>query len=169
MMFMFKFYHGFLPDVFGGMFTTNNEIHEHFTRQSNKYHSMPFRLEIVRRSIRIQGIRLWNTLSNQVSFECLPDTFKYHMKKYLNNNFIEIIWRLGFFYRWCVVSRLRIFSSTICLYIIKNVIQFLFYFCIFFLVSFYCVIVIVVIIIIFIVHPGCLLLLIWCSCPQVWV
>ena len=90
MMFMFKFYHGLLPDVFGRMFITNNEVHGHFTRQSSAYHSASFRLEIVRRSIRIQGIRLWNLLSNQVSYDCLPDTYKYHMKKYLINVDFEI-------------------------------------------------------------------------------
>ena len=61
-LFMFKYYHGLIPDVFGNMFITNAFVHDHFTRQHIKYHSPSWRLEIVRSSIRVQGVHYWNIM-----------------------------------------------------------------------------------------------------------
>ena len=82
MLFMFKYFHCMIP-IFEEMFLTNQEIHGHFTRQSNYYHSPSWHLEIKRRSIRVQGVRLWNSLANKINHNCSIQTFKYHIKKYL--------------------------------------------------------------------------------------
>ena len=83
MMFMLKYKRRLLPNVFEGMFVVNNEIHGHYTRQATKFHSATGRLEIVRRSIRVQGVCIWNLLSNRINSDCSPVTFKFRIKKCL--------------------------------------------------------------------------------------
>ena len=90
MMFMYKNHHGLLP-VFEEMFNTNCEFHGHYTRQSNKIHVPSWHLEVMRRSIRVQGTRLWNLLSNKVDYNCTLVTYKYNMKRYLHDCEIEFL------------------------------------------------------------------------------
>ena len=89
-MFMFKYYHGLLPKVFENMFTSNTSVHEHYTRQQVKYHSPLWRLEIVRRGIRIQGARFWNYMLDKINYMCSPLTYKFHLKRFLLNNGIDL-------------------------------------------------------------------------------
>ena len=90
MIFMQKFPHGLLPDVFGNMFVRNVDIHGYYTRQSNKLHSPPRRLEIVRRSIRVQGTQFWNMMMDIIDHECSPASYKCQMKRHLLGNKLEI-------------------------------------------------------------------------------
>ena len=89
-MFMFEYYHGLLPKVFENMFTSNTSVHEHYTRQQVKYHSPIWRLEIVRRGIRIQGARFWNYMLDKINYMCSPLTYKFHLKRFLLNNGIDL-------------------------------------------------------------------------------
>ena len=36
--FMFRYYHGDVPDVFQNFFVLNYDVHGHYTRQSGYYH-----------------------------------------------------------------------------------------------------------------------------------
>ena len=90
LLFMFKHYHGLLPDVFGNMFCINATIHDHFTRQFCLYHTSYWRLEIVRRSIRIQGVRYWNFMYDNIVYECSQATYKINMKRFLIGNTLQI-------------------------------------------------------------------------------
>ena len=85
MLFMFKCYHGMLPPVFDGMFILNSSVHVYHTRQSNLYHSPKWRLEVVRRSVRVQGVAIWNMFASKISHECSIATFKHHVKYALLN------------------------------------------------------------------------------------
>ena len=90
LLFMFKYHRGLLPSVFGNMFNTNASVHEHFTRQSNLFHSNSWRLEIVRRSVRVQGVRYWNLMFGKIDIDCSPVTYKFHLKRFLLVNTLEI-------------------------------------------------------------------------------
>ena len=90
LMFMYKYKHGFLPVVFGDMFISNSSIHGHYTRQSNNFHSPYWRLEIVRRSIRVQGVLYWNFMLNNIDYRCSLVTYKYHLKRYLLDNRLDL-------------------------------------------------------------------------------
>ena len=70
LLFMFKHHHRLLPYVFTNMFSTNDTVHEHITRQSSLYHSQTWRLEIMKRSIRIQGVRYWNFMFDKINYDC---------------------------------------------------------------------------------------------------
>ena len=54
--FMFKRYHHLLPTCFNDMFLFNNELHHYRTRQSKLFHCDKWKLEMVKRSIRIEGV-----------------------------------------------------------------------------------------------------------------
>ena len=90
MIFMYKCHHKLLPDVFGSMFISNNSIHDHYTRQWNLFHSPAWRLEIVRRSIRVQGVFFWNLLAKEkINCDCSPASYKCQMKRFLLNYTLE--------------------------------------------------------------------------------
>ena len=86
MMFMYKIHFEMFPNIFGDMFVQNSEIHGYDTRQSNNYHVQIWHLELVRRSIRIQGVHFWNLIQNQINCYVTLVTFKYHVKKFLLEN-----------------------------------------------------------------------------------
>ena len=86
MMFMFKFNHGLLPDVFGNMFMLSSAInHERFSRHANLLYSQYYRLDIVKQGIRIQGERHWNYMLDKIDIICSPATYKFHLKRFLLN------------------------------------------------------------------------------------
>ena len=90
MIFMQKFRHSLLPDVFGNMFVLNANVHGYYTRQADMIHSPPWRLEIVRRSIRVQGTKFWNMMLGKINHDCSTASYKCQMKRYLLGNNLEI-------------------------------------------------------------------------------
>ena len=89
LLFMYKEHFCILPNVFGSMFTHNYEVHSYFTRQLDSYHVSTWRLEMVRRSVRIQGVHYWNLIQGKIDVNTSFVTFKYHVKKYLLSNELE--------------------------------------------------------------------------------
>ena len=89
MMFMYKIHFEMFPDIFGDMFVRNSDIHGYNTRQSDNYHVQIWNLEMVRRSIRIQGVHYWNLIHNQINCNVTFVTFKYHVKKFLSENDLQ--------------------------------------------------------------------------------
>ena len=85
LIFMFKLHYGMLPPVFNEMFALNNTVHSHYTRQAQLYHFPKWKLEVVRRSIRIQGVYVWNSISVQIKHDCSLACFKHHAKYYFMN------------------------------------------------------------------------------------
>ena len=86
MLFMYKFKKGLLPSLFDTMFVLNTEIHGHFTRQYNCYHSPVWRLEVRRRTISVQGPYFWNLIRKKIDCNCSISTFKFRIKSFLINN-----------------------------------------------------------------------------------
>ena len=88
---MHKHHLGVLPDVFSSMFVSNSSVHSYNTRRSELLHVPSWKLEIVRRSIRIQGVHIWNFMSDKIDYNCLPATYKCNVKRHLLKNEIGII------------------------------------------------------------------------------
>jgi hypothetical protein len=65
--FMFKMMHNLLPHFFQNMFKLNSEIHEHNTRQASKLHISSHHTNLRAFSIHIYGVKLWNTLSDDIT------------------------------------------------------------------------------------------------------
>ena len=79
--FMFKFYHKDLPNIFQNMFTYNNEIYSHNTRQYSELHVPIIRCELTKMSIRYAGVIIWNKTSKSLSLNCTIYTFKKKLKR----------------------------------------------------------------------------------------
>ena len=80
---MYKVHFFQIPDIFRNMFIRNHDVHGYFTRQSDNYHMPTWHLEMVRRSVRNQGVLYWNKIQGKIDCYCEFVTFKYHVKKYL--------------------------------------------------------------------------------------
>ena len=62
-MFMFRYYHlKNLPEIFENYFVTNNQIHQHNTRNATKLHKATNRTNYVKYTLRNKGIDVWNEL-----------------------------------------------------------------------------------------------------------
>ena len=86
MFFMYRFKNGLLPNIFNSMFTVNKNVHYHFTRQRDNYHIPSIRIEVRKRSICFQGLLVWNKLAEQLDIHVRAPTFKFHLKRYLQEN-----------------------------------------------------------------------------------
>ena len=75
-MFMYKFYHKILPDIFSNFFKLNSEIHSYNTRQQLDYHAPGARLTQTMRNIRYTGVKTHAVMSNTVSYCCSFSTYK---------------------------------------------------------------------------------------------
>ena len=62
---MFLFKKGLLPDAFRDMFALTNRIHPYNTRNSNCFYIFQYRTNIRRFSIRFQGPKSFNSLSQE--------------------------------------------------------------------------------------------------------
>ncbi len=90
-MFMFKFFTGLLPNIFNEMFVKNAETHKYSTRQSKKLHVPISRLTATYRTMKHQGVRIWNMMSTQLPYECRIYLYKQNLKSYLVSNNIQIV------------------------------------------------------------------------------
>ena len=83
-LFMYRYHHGLLPEVFNLLFIRNSQYHSYETRQ-NSMISMPHcRTDRTKRTIRYQGVHVWNRiifLNIDVSLSI--ETYKYYIKKNL--------------------------------------------------------------------------------------
>jgi len=83
MVFMFKYNKGDLPGIFNTLFKRNSEVMSRVTRNAEKFY-VPFcKTDIGKKSIRIQGPKLWNNLSDHIDSNCGIHTYKKKLQKYL--------------------------------------------------------------------------------------
>ena len=86
--FMFKFHRGMLPiSLYNSMFELNTDVHNYNTRQRGNLHIPRFKHTALQKSIRYQGVKLWNEAKKKLEINCSFSKFKHQLKPYL----IEII------------------------------------------------------------------------------
>ena len=83
---MYKVHHKRAPETFQNIFTNNNEIHNHRTRGLNKLLVPSYKLEIMKQSIRVKGVYVWNFVCSHVSSTCTIGVFKNNLRKFLAVN-----------------------------------------------------------------------------------
>ena len=84
--FMFKLYHGKLPSMFENMFCLNQSVHHYSTRQATLLHIPTVMTNRSKQTTRYEGCIIWNeVLKSNIPVQCSLPTFKYHFKRYLNN------------------------------------------------------------------------------------
>ena len=80
---MFKYVNDKLPLIFKDMFVLNSCYHDYNTRQCNLFSVPKCKLQARFRSVKYDGVKVWNNVMNNISFRCSNHTFKYKVKQYL--------------------------------------------------------------------------------------
>ena len=80
---MFKFVNGDVIESIKDMFSINKEIHDHFTRQSNKLHVPKCNKTITQTNVRFRCVKIWNYIYDVVYFHCSLSCFKCNLKEFL--------------------------------------------------------------------------------------
>ena len=88
--FMFKFHNHKLPCLFNNFFTRNHDVHSHFTRQANSFHVPVARTNLLYRSVRFKGVRIFNIFVDRFSTDCSISEYKNNIKSFLLLNEIGV-------------------------------------------------------------------------------
>ena len=90
-LFMFKYEHSILPDVFLIFFRRNYDVHKYSTRY-NKHLIVPqMKSALYQKTIQYMGVKVWNFAVESLQFQCNLFTFKQRRKRFLLNNSIPKI------------------------------------------------------------------------------
>ena len=88
-LFIYSYTKGSLPDAFSNYFSSNNTIHKHYTRFSEKFHMKFTRTNYGRFSIKYKGPTIWNTLPDVLkNIKSLP-IFRKEFKTFALNQNID--------------------------------------------------------------------------------
>ena len=83
---MFRHYHDKVPIVFNDFFIQNDAIHEHNTRTKTNLHQPLWKSEIMKKSIRIKGVYIWNHVNSHIAIDNTLNSFKTSLRKFLIGN-----------------------------------------------------------------------------------
>ena len=78
--FMYLFKLGLLPEIFNGLFFTNNQMHSYNSRKSNAFHIFPCRTNLRRFATRFQGPKFFNSLPDNIKNAVSISHFKTKLK-----------------------------------------------------------------------------------------
>ena len=87
---MYKQVNGMLPEVMSELYTANNEIHEHFTRNCNMLHTNKCKTNTFVRSFSNVSPRIWNAIQRKINVNVSIVVFKTTLKLFLQENILEI-------------------------------------------------------------------------------
>ena len=90
-LFVYKYHHNLLPDIFRDFYVQNSAIHSHFTRQGNDFHPPIFNYSQTYRNVRCFGVKTFKYFRPHIKMDCSYYTYKRHLKHYLVNNEIPFI------------------------------------------------------------------------------
>jgi hypothetical protein len=80
-----------LPTLFNDMKLCNYDVHGYNTRNSSQLRFQTPKLSIVARSLRVEGVKLCNYISNLLFIYCPMGIFKSSLKRFLTENDINNI------------------------------------------------------------------------------
>ena len=82
--FVYKLNHNQLPKIFNPLFKFNNIVHSISTRNKNAYHYPFYSKSSTQQSIRIQGVKVWNALLNDIKSLRSKSLFSSKLKQHLS-------------------------------------------------------------------------------------
>ena len=85
-LFMFKYHHDKLPNVFKDFFTRNDTIYCRTTRQNRKFHVFLSRNNITSNIVRKTGVTLYNYFYDVIDLCCSYNVYKKNLKYHILNN-----------------------------------------------------------------------------------
>ena len=93
-LFVLKFRYNLLPKIFDNFFTRNDEVHSHDTRSKQSFRTPFLRLDIGKRSVRANGVRIFNYISQYVTLnddaEYPITNIKMSLKSYIIDNSLSL-------------------------------------------------------------------------------
>jgi hypothetical protein len=84
-LFMFKYNHGLLPEIFHNFFTRNQDHHSYYTRNAAQLRTPLSRTQLGTKFIKNTGVNFWNSLESNITAHQKIGTFKTFLKTYVNN------------------------------------------------------------------------------------
>ena len=82
---MHKLSNGNVPKPLHNLYQCNKNIHHHFTRQTNHFHSMRGNTEFIYRTFVFQSVFIWNTILQNINTNVSYPRFK-HLQSFLLSN-----------------------------------------------------------------------------------
>ena len=82
---MYKFVNGLLPDIMSDLCIVNNEVHNHFTRQSYFLHTRKGKNHVSIQCFNNTGPRIWNSFQNKVNI-----LVKQHQSFFSSNIYLNL-------------------------------------------------------------------------------
>ena len=86
---MYKLLNGFLPNIMSEICMVNNELHDHFKRQSHFLHNIKGSNHLSTQSFNHIGPRIWNSLQKKVNILVPIAKFKITSKVFFQENILE--------------------------------------------------------------------------------
>ena len=83
---MHKLSNGNVPKPLYNLYQCNKNIHHHFTRQTNHFHSMRGNTEFIYRTFVFQSVSIWNTILQNINTNVSYPRFKHLLKDFLLSN-----------------------------------------------------------------------------------
>ena len=74
--FLYKYCRQSIPIIFSGFFTTNENIHNHYTRQTNQLHTQLAKSSQRSRTLRYSGVKINNYFINRLNYNCSDGEYK---------------------------------------------------------------------------------------------
>src|SRR6218665_3368913 len=88
--FMYKLHSNLILASFDHWFCKNSDVHDHFTRSTNKYDQQSVRTTSFQHCIRICGPLYWNSLPLELTGVPTIYQFKYRLKLFLLNALVKL-------------------------------------------------------------------------------
>ena len=91
-LFMFKYHKQVLPEIFKDLFIYSSSVHGYNTRHASNENFLSNLAASTRRTqtIRFNGVKIWNTLSNLIDVNCSLPALKNKIKYFLIHNEFDI-------------------------------------------------------------------------------
>ena len=72
--------------VFRAIFIENKDVHNYDTRQREKFHVPSVKRNHMQRSISYRGVVVWNYISKYITYDRPLLSFKFALRKYVNDD-----------------------------------------------------------------------------------
>ena len=79
---MHKLSNGNVPKPLHNLYQCNKNIHHHFTRQTNHFHSMRGNTAFIYRTFVFQSVFIWNTILQNINTNVSYPRFKHLLKDF---------------------------------------------------------------------------------------
>ena len=74
-------HHDKVPELIKKYFKSNYEIHNYNTRNRDKLRRLTWKHEIMKQSIRLKGVTIWNNVKSSMVVETSYNSYKSNLRK----------------------------------------------------------------------------------------